>query len=136
MNVIPIHPMPVLPASERLGGAEVETGYAPDTARDAAARCYLCHYKFEINDAECVLCDECLKVKPVPGCIVEVAGIERDEAGRVTGYRRVESGLTDSLYYNRLWIDLNQCIRCGQCEAVCPVNAITIQKVSLTDGPT
>ena len=136
MNVIPIHPMPVLPASERLGGAEVETGYAPDTARDAASRCYLCHYKFEINDAECVLCDECLKVKPVPGCIVEVAGIDRDEAGRVTGYRRVESGLTDSLYYNRLWIDQNQCIRCGQCEAVCPVNAITIQKVSLTDGPT
>jgi NAD-dependent dihydropyrimidine dehydrogenase PreA subunit len=47
----------------------------------------------------------------------------------------VQSGLTDSLYYNRLWIDQDQCVRCGQCEAVCPVNAITIQKVSLAREP-
>ena len=133
MNVIPIHPMPVLSTIERVGEAEVETGYDWDVAKEAASRCYLCHYKFEIDDAKCVLCDECLKVKPVPDCIVEVAGIERDDGGRITGYRRVESGSTDSLYYNRLWIDQNQCIRCGQCEAVCPVNAITIQKVSLVD---
>jgi glutamate synthase (NADPH/NADH) small chain len=133
MNVIPIHAMPVLPPDERVDGIEVELGYERNTAKEAASRCYLCHYKFEINDAECVLCDECLKVKPVPGCIVEVADIERDDDGRVVGYRRVESGRTDSLYYNRLWIDQNQCIRCGQCEAVCPVNAITIQKVSLAE---
>ena len=44
---------------------------------------------------------------------------------------RVEENKTDSLYYNRLWIDRSQCIRCGRCESVCPVNAITIQKVSL-----
>ena len=134
MNVIPIHAMPVLPPVERVGETEVETGYARDTAKEAASRCYLCHYKFEINDAECVLCDECLKVKPVPDCIVEVAEIERDDEGRTVRYRRVESGRTDSLYYNRLWIDQNQCIRCGQCEAVCPVNAISIQKVSLASG--
>jgi NADPH-dependent glutamate synthase beta subunit-like oxidoreductase/NAD-dependent dihydropyrimidine dehydrogenase PreA subunit len=135
LNVIPIHPMPVLPPEERIGETEVETGYDRETAKQAASRCYLCHYKFEINDAECVLCDECLKVKPVPDCIVEVAAIERDEEGKTVGYRRVESGRTDSLYYNRLWIDQNQCIRCGQCEAVCPVNAISIQKVSLAERP-
>ena len=133
MNLIPIHPMPTLPAGERNSHAEVETGYDADTAREAAGRCYLCHYKFEIIDSKCVLCDECLKVKPVPGCIVEVAGIERDAAGRITGYRAVESGVTDSLYYNRLWIDQDQCVRCGQCEAVCPVNAISIQKVTLDE---
>jgi ferredoxin len=131
MNVIPLHPMPTLPVERRSGSAEVETGFDRTSAREEAARCYLCHYKFEIIDAKCVLCDECLKVKPVEGCIVEVAELGRDEEGRVTGYRRVEPGQTDSLYYNRLWIDQNQCVRCGRCEAVCPVNAITIQKVSL-----
>ncbi len=133
MNVIPIHPMPSLPPDQRIGNAEVETGYDSDTAKEAAGRCYLCHYKFEIIDSKCVLCDECLKVKPVPGCIVEAAGVERDDHGRIIGYRPVESGATDSLYYNRLWIDQDQCVRCGQCEAVCPVNAITIQKVSRLD---
>ncbi|MBI1394999.1 MAG: FAD-dependent oxidoreductase [Betaproteobacteria bacterium] len=130
MNAIPIHPMPVLPPADRSFDVEVETGYEDGTARAAASRCYLCHYKFEIDDSRCVLCDECIKVKPVAGCIVEIAGLHRDEEGRITGYDPVEPGKTDSLYYNRLWIDQDQCIRCGQCEAVCPVDAITIQKVS------
>jgi ferredoxin len=131
MNVIPIHPMPTLPVIERTLTAEVETGFPPVTAGEEASRCYLCHYKFEIIDEKCVLCDECLNVKPVEGCIVEIAALARDDAGRITGYARIEQGKTDSLYYNRLWIDQSQCIRCGRCEAVCPVNAITIQKVSL-----
>jgi ferredoxin len=131
MNVIALHPMPTLAPEARKGGREVEIGFDAQTARSEASRCYLCHYKFEIIDPKCVLCDECLKVKPVEGCIVEIAGLLRDEQGRITGYRRVEAGRTDSLYYNRLWIDQTQCVRCGRCEAVCPVNAITIQKVSL-----
>ncbi len=131
MNVIPIHVMPTLPAAERKLEAEVETGYTAGAATEEASRCYLCHYKFEIIDEKCVLCDECLNVKPVDGCIVEIAALARDDEGRVTGYTRVEEGKTDSLYYNRLWIDQSQCVRCGRCESVCPVNAITIQKVSL-----
>ena len=131
MNAIPLHPMPTLPLDRRGLHEEVETGYDEAHALMEASRCYLCHYKFEIVDPKCVLCDECLRVKPVPGCIVEVSALLRDEDGRISGYRPVESGKTDSLYYNRLWIDQSQCIRCGRCEAVCPVNAITIQRVSL-----
>lgn len=131
MNTIPLHPLPTLPVERRGLEDEVESGYDEAQALKEASRCYLCHYKFEIIDAKCVLCDECLLVKPVPGCIVEVAALLRDEQGRITGYERVAAGRTDSLYYNRLWIDQSQCVRCGRCEAVCPVNAITIQKVAL-----
>ena len=131
MNVIPIHPMPVLAVADRKLEAEVEIGFARAAAQEEASRCYLCHYKFEIIDEKCVLCDECLNVKPVAGCIVEIAALARDDEGRITGYTRIAQGKTDSLYYNRLWIDQSQCIRCGRCESVCPVNAITIQKVSL-----
>jgi len=131
MNVIPIHAMPTQPVAARTLSVEVEAGYSRETANEEASRCYLCHYKFEIIDEKCVLCDECLKVKPVEGCIVEIASLQRDEQGRITGYTRIEQGKTDSLYYNRLWIDQNQCIRCGRCESACPVNAITMQKVSL-----
>lgn len=131
MNVIPIHPMPTLAVAARGLRVEVETGFAEPVAKEEASRCYLCHYKFEIVDRDCVLCDECLKVRPVEGCIVEIASLLRDDEGRVMGYTKVENGGTDSLYYNRLWIDQSQCIRCGRCEAVCPVNAITIQKIAL-----
>jgi hypothetical protein len=51
-----------------------------------ASRCYLCHYKFEIIDAKCVLCDECLKVKPVPTASSRCRAA-RDDEGR-TGYHR------------------------------------------------
>jgi len=130
MNHIPIHPMPVLPSASRGLVDEVETGYSGAIAREAASRCYLCHYKFEIIDSKCVLCDECINVKPVDGCIVEVAALLQDDAGRITGHERVRAGETDALYYNRLWIDQDQCVRCGRCEAVCPVGAITIQRVT------
>jgi ferredoxin len=130
LNFIPLTPMPLAAAGARTLAAEVELGYGEDQARVEASRCYLCNYKFEIVDSACVLCDECLRVRPVVDCIVEISALEQDASGRVTGYRRVERDRSDSLYYNRLWIDPARCIRCGACEAVCPVNAITLQKVS------
>ena len=134
LNTIPLTPMPLrMPAERALRGSlecEVETGYDANASRREASRCYLCNYKFEIIDALCVLCDECLRVKPVPDCIVEISALETDRAGRVTGYQLIGRDRTDSLYYNRLWIDQSRCIRCGACEAACPVNAITVQKIS------
>ena len=32
---------------------------------------------------------------------------------------------------NLIWINQDDCIRCGACVAACPVDAISIQKVSL-----
>lgn len=129
MNFIPIQAMPILPAAERTMAAEVELGYSKPSAVAAASRCYLCHYKFEIDDAKCVLCDECVKVKAVPGCIVEISGTRHDAQG-IVRHDAFLTGQGPSLYYSRLWIDQTQCVRCGACEAACPVNAITIQKVS------
>ena len=72
MNYIPINKMPTLKLNARNNNNEVEIGYKKNQSMYESSRCYLCHYKFEINNNLCVLCDECLLVKPVEDCIVEV----------------------------------------------------------------
>jgi len=126
MDAIPRQPMPVLAEAARTRTAEVERGYGDEAARTEASRCYLCHYKFEIDNDLCIYCDRCLKVKPVEGCIVKVKNLIHDAEGRITGY--VPS--TGSKDYNMLYIDQSQCIRCGACRDVCPVECISLQKVS------
>ena len=114
------------PARDR--EAEVELGFDRETAQTEAKRCYLCHFKYEIDNELCIYCDRCLKVKPVENCIVKVSSLIHDDAGRITGYRQ-STGARD---YNLLYIDQSQCIRCGACQDVCPVECIDLQRVRQT----
>ncbi len=127
LDALPRQPMPVRPPDERGPAVEVETGFTEADAIKEAKRCYLCHYKFEIDNELCIYCDRCLKVKPVDGCIVKVRELIYDETGCVTGFHR-STGARD---YNLLYIDQGQCIRCGACKDVCPVECIDVQRVSL-----
>lgn len=126
MDAIPRQAMPLLAAGDRSLLAEVETGFDENTARTEAQRCYLCNYKFEIDNDLCIYCDRCLKVKPVEKCIVKVKHLIHDAEGRITGYEPS----TSSKDYNLLYIDQSQCIRCGACRDVCPVECISLQKVT------
>jgi ferredoxin len=125
--------MPALAADARGLKDEVEAGFARDASRTEAQRCYLCHFKYEIDNDLCIYCDRCLKVKPVDKCIVKVSSLVHDAENRITGF--VESkGPRD---YNMLFIDQSQCIRCGACRDVCPVECITLQKAGrcmITEG--
>lgn len=126
MDAWPRNPMPALAPDWRDRTAEVETGYDEESAKKEANRCYLCHFKYEIDNELCIYCDRCLKVKPVERCIVKVRSLIHDEQGRITGFHP-STGAKD---YNLLYIDQAQCIRCGACKDVCPVECIDLQKVS------
>jgi len=75
-----------------------------------------------VDNAKCVLCDECLFVCPIPKCIIEASQLRTD--GNGLSYEEVNPIETSSLYYNTLYIDAKQCIRCYACVDVCPVDAI------------
>ncbi|MDF7799945.1 FAD-dependent oxidoreductase [Pontiellaceae bacterium B1224] len=127
MDRIPRQHMPALPVAERSLLGEVETGYDEKSAAQEAERCYRCHYKFEIDQDKCIRCDWCLKAKPRPECILMLKSIEHDDEGRAVSWESTDY-VRDM---NLIWINQDECIRCGACLKACPVDAISLQKVSL-----
>jgi NADPH-dependent glutamate synthase beta subunit-like oxidoreductase/ferredoxin len=125
MDYVERQPMPAIPVAKRGLVAEVEKGFTPPLAVDETQRCYLCHYKFEIDTDKCIYCDWCIKAKPRPDCIVKVSNLIYDSQERVVGYTRALNSETTKL----IWINQADCIRCGACVDACPVDAISIQKV-------
>lgn len=131
MDALPRLEMPEISPEARGVTDEVETGLTETDAATEASRCYLCHFKFEIDNDLCIYCDRCLKVKPVDNCIVKVSDLIYDDQDRISGF--IPS--TNTRNYNRLHLDQNNCIRCGACVEVCPVECITLQKVTEVTRP-
>jgi ferredoxin len=125
----PVH-MPTLPLAERRGNEEVDLGLTAEGTEINALRCYLCHYKFEIDQDKCIHCDWCIKASP-RACIHQVARLFTDEDGAPTGH--IKSGTAPGATF--IWIESNQCIRCGNCHRACPTYAIPVRKADLVFGP-
>ncbi len=136
MDRIPRHAMPKRPLKGRRLDAEVETGFDRGTAAQEARRCYLCHYKYEIDMSRCIYCDQCLEVKPRPSCIVKVPRIERTADGRIVPWTdRGEPTVAPNAPIHSYWIHQADCIRCNACLEVCPTNCISVQRVTWTRAP-
>ncbi len=124
-DFIPRQDVPTLPVNTRFDGLadEVETGYDDELAFEEAKRCYLCYHKYEIDVDNCIYCRACIEVAP-RNCIKLVDGVEIKDNGTYGSLH--EASEWDKV--GAIWVDNNECIRCGACYMVCPTKCISITK--------
>jgi formate dehydrogenase major subunit len=127
-DFIPRQDMPTAELRQRCKSQqhEVETGYDRDLAREEAKRCYLCNLKYHIDVDNCIYCRACIEVAP-KNCIKLVEGIEIKKDG--TYGELIETDAWNEV--GAIWIDNNECIRCGACFMVCPTKCISITRNDL-----
>ena len=117
--------MPARPVAERRLTTEVETGFSAEAACAEATRCYLCCYLLDLDANQCIHCGACLDVRSAESCIVPAWG-----PGRRNGAALSQPTLAEFFQERaRLAINQDECLRCGACADVCPMQCIRISKV-------
>jgi formate dehydrogenase major subunit len=118
-------PMRTAPLQDRLGPQqpEVELGLDTEQTVAEARRCYLCNLHYQIDVDRCIYCRACIEVAP-RSCIKLVQGVELREDGSYGSLQEAR----DWNQVGAIWIDNNECIRCGACFRACPVRCISITR--------
>jgi len=124
-DFIPRQEMPTEMVADRFGdfSKEVEKGLELEAAFQEAKRCYLCYHRYEIDVDNCIYCRACIEVAP-RDCIKMVEGVEIKKDGSYGDLK--EANQWDRV--GAIWIDNNECIRCGACYMVCPTKCISITR--------
>ena len=126
--------IPTTEPEERLLDPEnvVEIGYDRDQAMREASRCLDCGVTPVFDGSRCVLCGGCADVCPTQ-CLklVALADLEYSDEIALT----VESELgpeIDRDENSAILKDEDRCIRCSLCSMRCPVDAISMERVSFS----
>ena len=132
-DFIPRQEMPTAALRPRCASLqhEVETGYDADLAHEEAKRCYLCNLKYQIDIENCIYCRACIEVAP-RNCIKLIEGVEIKKDG--TYGELIETNRWNEV--GAIWIDNNECIRCGACFMVCPTKCISIARLDFVTRDT
>jgi ferredoxin len=126
-------PVPLAHPAERLHHPDglVELGYTAEQAMREASRCLDCGVTPVFDGVRCVLCGGCADVCPTL-CLklVPLSDIVQTEEMRAV----IEGSLgeQDLSLHSAILKDEDRCIRCAACAMRCPVDAISMERVSFS----
>jgi glutamate synthase (NADPH/NADH) small chain len=124
-DFVPRQEMPTAALGERLHSEtlEVDLGLGEARGAEEAKRCYLCNLRYQIDVDRCIYCRACIEVAP-RNCIKLVQGVDMQQDGSYGKLREAR----EWNQVGAIWIDNNECIRCGACFKACPVKCINITR--------
>ncbi len=124
--------VPTIEPSERLEHPEnvVEIGYSEEQAMREASRCLDCGVTPVFDGMRCVLCGGCADVCPTE-CLklISLDAVEFDVDMR-SAFDRALDNDADLAENSAILKDEDRCIRCALCAMRCPVDAISMERVT------
>lgn len=126
--------VPTCEPAERLRHPDVvvEEGYAEAAALREASRCLDCGVTPVFDGARCVLCGGCADVCPTQ-CLKLISLADLEPSDELSAAIQGTLGdVGDLPSHSAILKDEDRCIRCALCAMRCPVEAITMERVTCT----
>ena len=125
-------PVPVRTPEERFAHSDVqvETGFDPSQAMREASRCLDCGVTPIFDGSRCVLCGGCVDVCPTKCLKLVPLSAMATTAALDQAIERTLGPAVDLNAHSAILKDEERCIRCALCAMRCPVDAISMERVT------
>jgi formate dehydrogenase (NADP+) beta subunit len=123
--------IPTIPVDRRIGITEVEKCYSKEQAMSEAKSCLRCNIFTVFDSNKCFLCGGCVDICP-SSCLKIVRWNEIDSNNEL---QKNITTTKEKNHTNKSVIIKNQemCIQCGLCYKRCPIGAITMERLEISE---